>query len=74
VDQIQDLGRQLGAQWSNCSVHSEDARAVTHVIAVSEDSPEASWGLQNERFVVKPAWLLCCAITWYHVRESDFVV
>lgn len=74
VDHLLDLGRQFGAKWMKCGTSDQEADQVTHVIAVSPESSEVLWGAETQRSVVKPAWLLCCGITWTRVQEDEFSI
>lgn len=74
VDHLVDLGNQFGAKWLKCETGSPEAEQVTHIIAVSGESTEVLWGAETRKAVVKPAWLLCCGITWRRVPEDDFTI
>lgn len=64
---LYELAHQLGAACLN-----EPRPEATHVIALSPGAEEAAWAAQAGRWCVSPAWLVCCALTWHHVREQDF--
>lgn len=66
---LHDLARKFGAACS-----TDLGAATTHVVCTAADSDEARWALQTQRFVVQPSWLVCCALTWQHVREQEFAV
>ena len=75
IEYLQELGRDFGARWSvKGAINSNSSDEITHVIAISPDSPEAIWGMQNGRAVVKPPWLLCCSLSWRREAELSFVV
>ena len=74
VDHLLDLGRLFGATWLNCATGDQEADQATHVIALSPESSEVAWGTETQRLVVKPAWLLCCGITWTRVHEDEFAI
>ena len=61
---LPEKGRPAPANWD----------AVTHVVAVNRDSSEVAWAQSAARPAVRPAWLLCCAHTWYKVRSDGLPV
>ena len=69
VEQLKDIARQCGASIV-ASEQQGSANDVTHVVALTSDSEQAAWAWRTQRSVVRPAWLLCCAHTWYKARED----
>lgn len=75
IEYLQELARDFGARWTGKgAINSANSDDITHVIAVSPDSPEAIWGIQNGHAVVKPSWLLCCSLSWRREAENSFAV
>jgi hypothetical protein len=73
VEQLRDIARQCGACCLPAGTPVSDAAAtagVTHVVALAADGEEAAWARATRRGLVRPAWLLCCAHTWYKARED----
>lgn len=74
MEQLKETAKQCGAMCLPARQAVEQAEATTHVVALGRDSNEAAWGLGTGRSVVRPAWLLCCAHTWYKAREQGLSV
>lgn len=70
VEQLRDLAKQCGAACLANETPVAAAAGATHVVALSRDSEEAAWARSTQRGLVRPAWLLCCALTWYRAREE----
>lgn len=74
VEQLRELAQQFGAGCVDAGAPVDEANSVTHVVALTPESAEAAWAHQSGRGAVRPAWLLCCAHTWYRAREERLSV